>query len=124
MSFALRGAFRGALNASRPLLHTNSSRTTAFAPARTALLSGSSSSHIDTPDNNKDTPWDFTAHNYERVNTILAKYPDNYKQSACMPLLDLAQRQNDNFLPLVRFLSSFVGSIRDPRSLCSPFRPP
>ena len=31
---------------------------------------------------------------------ILSKYPDNYKQSAMIPLLDLAQRQNGNFLTL------------------------
>ena len=31
---------------------------------------------------------------------ILSKYPDNYKQSAMIPLLDLAQRQNSNFLTL------------------------
>lgn len=30
----------------------------------------------------------------------LAKYPDNYKKSAVIPLLDLAQRQCGNFLPL------------------------
>ena len=45
-------------------------------------------------------PFDFTLENYERVNTILAKYPSNYKQSACIPLLDLAQRQNGMFLSL------------------------
>lgn len=32
--------------------------------------------------------------------TILGKYPDNYKASAIMPLLDLAQRQCGNFLPV------------------------
>lgn len=56
--------------------------------------------HRDSPDNNEETHFDFTLENYERVNTILAKYPENYKQSACIPLLDLAQRQNENFLTL------------------------
>lgn len=56
--------------------------------------------HVESADNNVDTPFDFTEDNYARVNTILAKYPENYKQSASMPLLDLAQRQNDNFLTL------------------------
>jgi NADH dehydrogenase (ubiquinone) flavoprotein 2 len=45
-------------------------------------------------------PFDFTEENYQRANAILAKYPSNYKQSAMLPLLDLAQRQNHNFLPL------------------------
>lgn len=49
--------------------------------------------HYDSPDNNVDTPFDFTADNYRRVHQILKRYPKNYKQSAVMPLLDLAQRQ-------------------------------
>jgi len=61
---------------------------------------GPISQHKDTADNNSDTAFDFTVANYDRVNTILAKYPTNYKQSAIIPLLDLAQRQNDNFLTL------------------------
>jgi NADH dehydrogenase (ubiquinone) flavoprotein 2 len=31
---------------------------------------------------------------------ILSKYPANYKQSAMIPLLDLAQRQNNGWLPV------------------------
>lgn len=50
--------------------------------------------------NTKDMPFDFTEANYEIVENILAKYPDNYKQSGIIPLLDLAQRQCGNFLPL------------------------
>ena len=49
--------------------------------------------HYDSPDNNVDTPFDFTAENYKKVHEILKRYPKNYKQSAVMPLLDLAQRQ-------------------------------
>jgi NADH:ubiquinone oxidoreductase subunit E len=30
----------------------------------------------------------------------MAKYPENYKKSALMPLLDLAQRQCGGWLPL------------------------
>ncbi len=33
-----------------------------------------------------------------QVNTILAKYPAERKKSAVMPLLDLAQRQNQNWV--------------------------
>jgi NADH dehydrogenase (ubiquinone) flavoprotein 2 len=36
----------------------------------------------------------------KKVQKILAKFPSNYKQSAVMPLLTLAQEQNDNWLPL------------------------
>jgi NADH-quinone oxidoreductase E subunit len=41
----------------------------------------------------------FTAENLERAKHIIAKYPAGKQASAVMPLLDLAQRQNDNWLP-------------------------
>jgi NADH-quinone oxidoreductase E subunit len=50
--------------------------------------------------NSPDTPFDFTPENYKVVNVILSKYPSNYAQSAIIPLLDLAQRQCGNFLPV------------------------
>jgi NADH dehydrogenase (ubiquinone) flavoprotein 2 len=56
--------------------------------------------HLDSPDNNETTFFDFTEENYERANRILRKYPDNYRQAAMIPLLDLAQRQNGGWLPL------------------------
>ncbi len=36
----------------------------------------------------------------KQVAEVLAKFPTNYKQSACIPLLDLAQQQNDGWLSL------------------------
>jgi NADH dehydrogenase (ubiquinone) flavoprotein 2 len=50
--------------------------------------------------NTEDHAFDFTDANYKVVERILAKYPANYKKSATIPLLDLAQRQCGNFLPL------------------------
>lgn len=41
----------------------------------------------------------FTAENLETAKKIIAKYPEGRQQSACMPLLDLAQRQNGGWLP-------------------------
>jgi NADH-quinone oxidoreductase E subunit len=41
----------------------------------------------------------FTAETLEKANKIIAKYPQGRQQSAVMPLLDLAQRQNGNWLP-------------------------
>jgi NADH dehydrogenase (ubiquinone) flavoprotein 2 len=35
-----------------------------------------------------------------KVYEIMNKYPTNYKHSAAIPLLMLAQKQNDNFLTL------------------------
>lgn len=44
--------------------------------------------------------FDFTEENFKRVYSILRKYPMNYKQSAMIPLLDLAQRQSGGWLPV------------------------
>ena len=54
--------------------------------------------HRPTPD--QPETFDFTPENYVKVEKILAKYPQNYKQSGIIPLLDLAQRQNGGWLPL------------------------
>ena len=40
----------------------------------------------------------FSEENQKTVGEILAKYPPNRKKSAVMPLLDLAQRQNENWV--------------------------
>jgi len=41
----------------------------------------------------------FSVENEKKVLAIIAKYPDGRQQSAVMPLLDLAQRQHDGWLP-------------------------
>jgi NADH-quinone oxidoreductase E subunit len=41
----------------------------------------------------------FTAENLELAQKHIAKYPEGRQQSAVMPLLDIAQRQNDGWLP-------------------------
>lgn len=56
--------------------------------------------HRDTPDNLASTPFKFTEENEVKLKKHLAKYPKNYSQSAVMPLLYLAQEQNNNFLTL------------------------
>lgn len=40
----------------------------------------------------------FSNENLAKIKKILAKYPANQKRSAVLPLLDLAQRQNNNWL--------------------------
>ena len=42
--------------------------------------------------------FEFNAENKKTVAEILAKYPEARKKSAVMPLLDLAQRQNENYI--------------------------
>jgi len=41
----------------------------------------------------------FTAENAARAKAIVARYPEGRQASAVLPLLDLAQRQHDNWLP-------------------------
>lgn len=61
---------------------------------------GQSNIHRDSSANNDSTPFDFSNENYAALEKILEKYPMNYKQSAVIPLLDLAQRQCGGWLPL------------------------
>ncbi len=42
--------------------------------------------------------FEFSLENQKKVKEILAKYPSQRKKSAVMPLLDLAQRQNQNWI--------------------------
>ena len=44
--------------------------------------------------------FEFTLDNLEEVKKIIKKYPDGKQQSAVMPLLYLAQKQNNNWIPL------------------------
>lgn len=45
--------------------------------------------------------FEFNKANLEKAKQIVAKYPKGKQQSAVMPLLDLAQRQHNNWLPKV-----------------------
>jgi len=51
----------------------------------------------------KEQPSDFKFNNknLEEAQKIIKKYPEGKQQSAVMPLLYLAQKQNDNWIPLV-----------------------
>ena len=54
--------------------------------------------------------FEFTKSNLEVVENILKKYPDKNKKSAVMPLLFLAQQQNDNWIPLsaLKYIGNFL----------------
>lgn len=45
-----------------------------------------------------DAPFQFSAENAEKAKKILERYPAEHPQSAVMPFLDLAQRQNGGWL--------------------------
>lgn len=51
------------------------------------------------PEALQPTTFAFTPENEKRAKKIVAKYPAGRAQSALLPLLDLAQRQHDNWLP-------------------------
>jgi len=50
----------------------------------------------------------FTKANLTKAKKIIEKYPEGKQQSAVMPLLDLAQRQNDNWIPTSQWWKSNV----------------
>ena len=56
--------------------------------------------HKNDPTNTSSRPFEFTPENWVKAREILAKYPTNYKKSASIPLMMLAQEQEDNFLSL------------------------
>jgi NADH:ubiquinone oxidoreductase subunit E len=49
---------------------------------------------------NQPKEFKFTDDNLKKINEILNKYPSSKKKSAVMPLLYIAQRQNNNWIPL------------------------
>ena len=60
----------------------------------------------------KDQPsnFEFNKKNLEEANKIIKNYPEGKLQSAVMPLLYLAQRQNDNWIPLIamKYIAKFL----------------
>tara|TARA_B100001996_G_scaffold234570_1_gene181089 strand:- start:646 stop:1248 length:603 start_codon:yes stop_codon:yes gene_type:complete len=54
--------------------------------------------------------FEFTEANLKFAKKILEKYPENQKKSAVMPLLQLAQIQNNNWIPLaaLKYIGKFL----------------
>ena len=54
--------------------------------------------------------FEFTKQNISTAEKILKKYPENRKKSAVMPFLYLAQRQNENWIPLtaMKYIAKFL----------------
>ena len=52
----------------------------------------------------------FSTENLKKVEEILKRYPDKNKKSAVMPLLYLAQRQNENWIPLaaMKYIANYL----------------
>ena len=54
--------------------------------------------------------FEFTKENKDKAEKVLKKYPENRKKSAVMPFLYLAQRQNENWIPLtaMKYIAKFL----------------
>ena len=54
--------------------------------------------------------FEFNSNNLALANDIIKKYPDGKQQSAVMGLLYLAQRQNDNWIPLsaMKYIAKYL----------------
>ena len=59
---------------------------------------------------NQPKEFKFSDENSKKVEEILKRYPKNNKKSAVMPLLYLAQRQNDNWIPLaaMKYIANYL----------------
>ena len=59
---------------------------------------------------NQPKEFKFSDENLKKVDQILKRYPEKNKKSAVMPLLYLAQRQNDNWIPLaaIKYIANYL----------------
>ena len=60
---------------------------------------------------NQPASFAFTAENLDKAKKIIARYPEGRQASAVMPLLDLAQRQHDGWLPTaaMNYVADMIG---------------
>jgi NADH-quinone oxidoreductase subunit E len=59
---------------------------------------------------NQANNFQFTEENLAKAKQIIAKYPDGRQKSATLPLLDMAQRQNNGFLSreAMEYVADFI----------------
>ena len=59
---------------------------------------------------NQPKEFKFSDENLKKFEEILKRYPEKNKKSAVMPLLYLAQRQNDNWIPLaaMKYIANYL----------------
>ena len=62
------------------------------------------------PAKNQPEIFEFSSSSLEEANKIVSKYPKGKQQSAVMALLYIAQKQNDNWIPLVamKYIAKFL----------------
>ena len=69
------------------------------------------SANVATPRADQPEVFAFTPENLAKAKAYIAKYPAGKQASAVLPLLDLAQRQHDNWLP--RAAMDYVAGLLD-----------
>ena len=59
---------------------------------------------------NQPETFEFNKHNIELANKMISNYPEGKQQSAVMSLLYIAQRQNNNWIPLasMKYIAKFL----------------
>jgi len=62
------------------------------------------------PAKNQPETFEFNTYSLEEANKIVSKYPKGKQQSAVMALLYIAQKQNDNWIPLsaMKYIAKFL----------------
>ena len=62
------------------------------------------------PSKNQPENFEFNSSSLEAAKNIIAKYPEGKQQSAVMALLYIAQRQNNNWIPLaaMKYIAKFL----------------
>ncbi len=62
------------------------------------------------PAKNQPETFEFSSSSMKEANKIILKYPEGKKQSAVMALLYIAQKQNDNWIPLaaMKYIAKFL----------------
>ena len=62
------------------------------------------------PAKNQPENFEFNSSSLEVAKSIIAKYPKGKQQSAVMALLYIAQKQNDNWIPLaaMKYIAKFL----------------
>ena len=62
------------------------------------------------PAKNQPETFEFNSSSMEEANKIVLKYPEGRQQSAVMALLYIAQKQNDNWIPLaaMKYIAKFL----------------
>ena len=61
------------------------------------------------PSKEQPKNFEFNSSSLDAAKTIITKYPEGKKQSAVMALLYIAQKQNDNWIPLaaMKYIGKF-----------------